>query len=279
MRRFITALAATSLLATAFAMPVAAAAPPANDTFAGATAIDAVPFSETVDTSGATTDADDAEANLDCGAPATEASVWYTLTAPAEGAAYLVDVSGSDYSAGVIVATGSPGSFQLVSCGPGSVGFPAEPNETYAILAFSDTTGVMGGLLEISVDILPPPPEIGLTVDPIGWVDAAGHVTLTGTLTCSSATGVELFGSVRQRAGRVYVDGSAGSFLLCENELSWELTTDFETGIFAGGKATVSLSAFASGPVGEGVATAATSGEGFAELTETIRLRPARSSR
>lgn len=54
----------------------AAAAPPTNDTFAGSVVIGAVPFSATVDTTEATTDAIDTQANAGCGAPATDASVW-----------------------------------------------------------------------------------------------------------------------------------------------------------------------------------------------------------
>src|SRR5262245_44463482 len=81
------------------------AAAPTNDTFAGATAIGAVPFSTTVDTSEATTDADDAEANANCGAPSTDASVWFSLAATTNGA-FVVDVSASSYSAGVLVVTG-----------------------------------------------------------------------------------------------------------------------------------------------------------------------------
>ena len=71
-----------------------------------------------------------------CGAPATDASVWYTLTGADNGV--VVDVSSSDYSAGVIVATGSPGSFELETCGPGAVAFFASSGTTYSILAFDD---------------------------------------------------------------------------------------------------------------------------------------------
>ena len=52
---------------------------PTNDTVAGATPISALPFTATLDTTQATTDATDASLNANCGAPATEASVWYYL--------------------------------------------------------------------------------------------------------------------------------------------------------------------------------------------------------
>src|SRR6266542_2977404 len=98
------ALAGTVLVAVILAASPALAAPPSNDTFSGAKVI-TVPFSETLDTTEATTDSDDGEANADCGAPATEASVWYSLTASSDGAV-LVDVSDSNYSAGLFVVTG-----------------------------------------------------------------------------------------------------------------------------------------------------------------------------
>ena len=50
-------------------------------------------------TTGATTDADDAQLNTTCGAPATDASVWYSLQGSGKGV--VADVSSSDYSAGV----------------------------------------------------------------------------------------------------------------------------------------------------------------------------------
>ena len=56
--------------------------------------IGSVPFSQTLDTSQATTDADEAQLNALCGAPRTDASVWYQVTATASGG-MVVDVSRS----------------------------------------------------------------------------------------------------------------------------------------------------------------------------------------
>src|ERR1043166_5129045 len=92
-RMFAVAGVAAALLV--FAGAPAWAAPPSNDTFAGAQTIGALPFSATVDTTQATTDADDTAANTNCGAPATAASVWYAFTPAADGGR-IVDVSSSN---------------------------------------------------------------------------------------------------------------------------------------------------------------------------------------
>src|SRR5438874_12383559 len=64
-------VAAAGTAAITLAAPTAAfAAAPSNDTIGGATVIAAVPFSETIDTSQATTDAEDSAINAQCGAPA-----------------------------------------------------------------------------------------------------------------------------------------------------------------------------------------------------------------
>jgi len=105
----------------ALTTPALAAPAPPNDTYAGRTVIGSLPFTQTLDTTKASIDATDTEANANCGAPATEASVWYALTASSDGAV-IVDVSASTYSAGVIVVTGSPGSFSS-RAGPGALPF------------------------------------------------------------------------------------------------------------------------------------------------------------
>src|SRR4051794_16461556 len=136
---FVKRLAILSILAMILSLGVAApvlAAAPANDIYAGREPI-ALGDSLTVDTHEATTDANDTELNTGCGAPATDASVWYELTATADG--FIgVDVSASNYTAGVAVATGSPGSFEVIACGPGATAFEAAAGQTYAILAFDD---------------------------------------------------------------------------------------------------------------------------------------------
>ena len=81
-----------------------------------------LPYTQTLDVTGATTDADDAEVNETCGAPVTNNSVWYTFTAGASDTALVVDTTGSDYSSGVIIATGSPGAADDASVRPGQRG-------------------------------------------------------------------------------------------------------------------------------------------------------------
>ena len=63
---------AVALGALGFSVSAALAAPPSNDTFGGAT-VAAIGFGEVLDTSDATTDSDDAQLNVSCDAPATDA--------------------------------------------------------------------------------------------------------------------------------------------------------------------------------------------------------------
>lgn len=243
----------------------AAAAPPANDTFAGAVTISALPFSATVDTTEATTDADDANANANCGAPATGASVWYAFT-PAASTGVSVDVSASSYSAGVIVVTGSPGSFSLVACGPGSIGFSASAGITYYLLAFDDTPGPPnGGTLQISVTEAALP-EAAVTVDPTGLIDRkTGVVTVSGTFTCANADFAFVDITVTQQVGRFTITGFGSIFSeTCDGQSHpWSVDVTGSNGKFAGGKANVDASMFACGAI-----ECAT-----ADAMQTVRLR------
>jgi hypothetical protein len=257
---------ALALGALAISSPAALAAPPGNDTFGGATAA-TLGFSEVLDTTEATTDADDAQLNSSCGAPATDASVWYAF----EGAdiGVVVDVSLSDYSAGVLVGVGSQGNLLTEACGPGAVGFFAAAGTTYYVLAIDDQFDGSGngGSLNISFNEAPPPPTVDITVDPFGKVNArTGVATISGTYTCDNGDFIDVFVDARQNVGRFTVAGFGGffDFDTCDGEShTWSADVFPDNGKFAGGKTVTLAFAFACGPF--------ECAEGFAE--QTVRLR------
>jgi hypothetical protein len=233
---------ATASMVLLGALP-ALAAPPSNDVITGATAIPAVPFSETVDTTEATTDAEDAAINTNCGAPATNGSVWYSLVASAP--VYLVDVSQSDFSAGVIVATGTPGNLSLVTCGPQSVAFEPVAGETYYLMAFSDTPEVVGGQLSIEVIETEPAPKVSMTVNDVGRVNPrTGTATISGTYDCiGTADFTVLQGRLQQEQGSTQVGGDFEQLdLACGGTFKWSAEITAESGRFRPGlAATIAL--------------------------------------
>jgi Family of unknown function (DUF6299) len=218
----------------------ALAVPPANDAFANATQA-LIGFSEVLDTTEATTDSDDAQLNESCGAPATDASVWYVLQGTDQG--IVVDVSQSNYSAGVLVGVGTQGNLQTVACGPGTVGFFATAGTTYYVLAIDDQLdeGGNGGLLNISFNEAPPPPTLDITVNRFGTVNArSGVATISGTYTCTDAGFFQTSVSARQNVGRFFTilgSGSFSDFGTCDGELHrWSANVFPQSGKFGGGK-------------------------------------------
>ena len=261
-------------LATALALgalgvsgPAALAAPPTNDTFGGATAA-TLGFSAQLDTTGATTDTDDEQLNSECGAPATDASVWYAFTVSSDSGV-VVDVSQSDYSAGVLVGVGSQGSLALVECGPTTVGFFASVGTTYYVLAIDDQEDGVGngGNLSISFNEAPPPPTVDVTVNRTGTFNSrTGVATISGTYTCSDADFIDLFVEATQNVGRFSVTGSGEffDFDTCDGTShAWSAEVFPNNGRFAGGKALTVTFTFACGTF--------ECAEGFVE--QTVRLR------
>jgi hypothetical protein len=258
------------IISLAAAGPALAAAP-TNDLYPGREAI-AVGDSVSVSTLEATTDADDDELNAICGAPAMDASVWYELIAPADGW-IVVDVSASNYAAGVFVATGSPGTFEVQACAPGAAVFEAVAGTTYAILAIDDQSDGAGngGMLELTVATAPPPPEISLTVDRTGRFNPrTGSATISGTITCTGGPVDFSFidVSVRQAAGRFFIDGygSIEGFTCDGTTQAWSAEVFGSNGIFKGGKALTVSFAFACGTF--------LCGEGFVE--QVVHLKGGR---
>ena len=245
---------ALAFSALGFSTSTARAAAPANDTFGGATVV-TVGFSEVLDTMEATTDADDAQLNVACGAPATDASVWYAIDG--SDTTVIVDVSQSNYSAGVLVGVGTQGNLTTVTCGPGTVGFFAAAGTTYYVLAIDDQADGVGngGNLSISFTefVLPPPPTLDeFTVNKFGSANTkTGVATISGTYTCSNADSISMSVEARQNVGRFTIFGSGGFFDYgtCDGTShTWAADVYPQNGKFAGGKSlTVSFS-YACGP-------------------------------
>jgi hypothetical protein len=244
------AVLALALSAFGVSAPAALAASPTNDTFAAATPV-AIGFSEVLDTTGATTDADDAQLNASCGAPATDASVWYALAGA--DTTVVVDVSQSSYSAGVLVGVGSQDSLQTVACGPGTVAFFAAAGTTYYVLAIDDQNdgGGNGGSLSISFNQIPPPPTLDITVNRYGQVNTrTGIATISGSYTCTNGDFLQAFVDARQNVGRFSIFGS-GSFFdfgTCDGvPHTWAAKVFPQNGKFAGGKAMTVTFAYSCG--------------------------------
>jgi hypothetical protein len=257
-----------ALVTTFTATGPALAAPPTNDTFTGATPV-IVGFNEQLDTSEATTDADDAQMNPpECGAPATDASVWYVLQGSDQGV--IVDVSQSSYSAGVLVSSGSLGNFSFVTCGPGAVAFFAASGETYYVLAIDDQLngdGLNGGNLSISFNEVTPPPMVDITVNRYGRFDSkTGIATISGTYTCTNGDFIDVFVNARQRVGRFFILGSGEffDFGTCDGTThTWSADVFPQNGRFGGGKALTVNFAISCGPF--------ECGQGFVE--QIVQLR------
>jgi hypothetical protein len=225
----------------ATAAPVLAAAP-SNDLRSGTTHVTALPFSETVDTSQATTDADDLDIATNClGVPALDASVWYDVTLSAD-TGVLLDLSGSDYSAGAIVATGGPGAWNVVTCAPGAVVWGATAGTTYTILVFDDQSDGAGngGSLSVAFSEAPPPPVLSLTVNPRGMFNAkTGGATVRGTVTCTGSPEFSFIDvSMRQKTGRLFIDGEGfiEGFTCDGTTQNWSVDIVPFNGVFKGGR-------------------------------------------
>lgn len=232
----------------------ALAAPPSNDTVSGATVIGALPFSEMLDTTEATTDADDAALAAGCGLPATDASVWYSWTNTSDTSdAVTVDVTGSDYSAWVLAAVGSPGSLTLRSCGSDSTSFLAFPGETLFFLAVDTQRdgGGNGGLL--SIRVLDDEPSVDVTVDSVGSFDPdVGTARVSGTITCNGLHN-DLSISLSQQVNGLDVVGNffTENPVLCDlTARPWTAQISPSTGTFTGGPATAEVGVFACTNIG-----------------------------
>jgi hypothetical protein len=132
-RRGLFVLLAATALVLPFTSSTAAATPPPNDDFDNATVISSLPFSDEIDTSGATTAQDDP----DCTGQGP--TVWYSFTPAAE---MWIDVNtfGSSYPTTLSLYFGSRGSLWQHSCtasGEPHLQFPVSAGTTYYFMVGS----------------------------------------------------------------------------------------------------------------------------------------------
>jgi hypothetical protein len=219
---------------------------PANDHPAGAVRLhpgDQV----TQDTTEATTDAQDAALNAACGAPYTNASVWYQFSTR-RARDLLLDMAGSDYSGGFLVFEGAPAADSLVACGETAVGLRAAAGTTYTVMVVSDTEK-NGGTLVVSLHRPPPSPNIRVTVAPRGLAYRGGAARLHGTYSCRNAPGDSgISGTLVQRVGRLKIPARFRDTVRCDGRTRrWSARAVSATGIFDRGPAKVRIRAFACG--------------------------------
>jgi hypothetical protein len=258
-------LALVLVALVAFTAPALAAAP-SNDTFGNAKLV-TLGFSETIDTTEATTDDDDQRLLKTCPAPATDASVWYTIVG--DGTKVAVDVTGSSYSAGVIVATLSHGKLETLACADGVVSFDAEAGTQYYVLAFDDQFdgGDNGGTLTITFSESRYP-DIDFSVDSYGKLDpSSGSATVSGSYTCTAGASFSIFVNASQRQGRSTVVGFGEFRGECDGTAQrWTVVVEPEGGKFTDAK--LQTTSF-------GVASVPDLGVGN-EIEQTVKLRGGR---
>jgi hypothetical protein len=230
---------------------------PANDDIANAVEVTTLPFSDNLNTSEATTTADEPADPED---PAVcfigGHTVWYTFT-PSENMTINANTFGSDYDTGIAVYSGTPGALTFIECNDdaitgflvnSNVNFDAVAGETYYFMvgSFGNPEFSPGGNLTFRVDVSV---ELGVTIDPTGRLDAAtGTVTTSGTVTCLEPVSGELFGEIRQRIGSRSVITGTFAFVPfeCDGATSWQVEgVGPDNGFFAAGRVQVHVSAYA----------------------------------
>lgn len=240
-------LALALVALAAFTAPALAAAP-SNDTFANAKPV-TLGFSETIDTTGATTDKVDKQANKSCTAPATDASVWYTLDGDGNGV--NIDVGNSDYSAAVIVATRTQGKLTTLTCAPFSVLFQTQVGTRYYVMAFDaqDDGGGNGGMLSIQFE-KSFVPDGDFSVNRYGTLDRSnGSATISGSYTCNAGADFLIFASADQKQGRSTVSGGGEFEGPCDGTLhSWSAVVAPGSGKFTDAKLHLVISGIAYDP-------------------------------
>jgi hypothetical protein len=223
MYRTIRAIAIAGLLVTGLAAaPVSAAEPaPANDDIGSPTVIGGLPYTDTIDTTGATSGATDPASCWWSDFGADSATVWYSWTAPESGPIGAASW-GSDYDTTLYVGTANgAGGIDVLVCSDdtrslqAAARFDAVAGETYLIaIGASPWSETTGGELVFTLDVGPAAQSADVEFDANGAF-TKGTVSFSGTVSCGAEAGlssllvVELsqFGGSRETAaGTAFLD-------------------------------------------------------------------------
>ena len=211
---------------------------PPNDKFNQAQVISSLPYSQTVDTTGATTDAADTQANETCGAPSTGHSVWYKYKAGASDTDVAFGTVETNFSPAFLVATGTKGALTTLACGLGAVETPVTPGTTYYVMVF-DAFGGPGGTLNFEAEAAP---TFSATFQ-YKTHEAGGIAAIKGKYNCTNAGSgpfLDISGELVEIVGSSVVTGffdSGFSTPTCDGvDHTWTASGTPDSGAFAPGQ-------------------------------------------
>jgi hypothetical protein len=214
-------LIVATLASVVMATPVAAAAP-SNDDRAAATTVNAVPFSDSTDTSEATWQ----QSDPDCGfSGEDDATVWYSFT-PSQSGSYLASTAGSDYDTTLTLTVVAGGGLDILDCNDDAGGldsaivWDAAAGQEYLIMVGGCCPGGRGHL-EFSIILAPPRPTIRLTLAPTARLTRTGAIALHGRVRCQNVARGTVNVSIRQDQRLRIVRGSRGGRFACGSR--WDL--------------------------------------------------------
>ncbi len=176
-------LAATLLVGIMLlgASPSAAASPPDNDNFANADVVASLPFTDSGDLAGLTTE--DGEPSSAC-LPFPSGTAWYVLT-PTTSGHVIVDPAGSGFTVGIVGWQSSGGGFEglsLVACGGGfgssPMVLPVTAGSTYYVQVGLFAGGPSSYQLRIDA-VTPPPNDAFVGAEPLSGAPVSATVDLT----------------------------------------------------------------------------------------------------
>jgi hypothetical protein len=220
------ALAALALLA--IVAPPASAEAPANDKLRNAIEIPSIPYTNEQSTVDAVSDGPRFCSN--------NGSVFYRYTAT-ETRRLQADTIGSDYDTVLGVFTGGRFDAVEVACNDDRFGldsgvrFRAEAGQTYTFMIGSccgngdDDPFTRNLVFSLARTTPPEPLTVDVTIDPNGTVRFNGRAELSGTVECSTRSGVEIGGLLRQVQGDFAVRGFGDVEVACDDTgpIPWTL--------------------------------------------------------